>query len=70
MKRSEMVLKIAERFRENGVRPTRICIEEAEYLLDNIEEAGMLPPERTYTLVFKNGSQIQVPHNSWEPEDE
>ena len=44
MKRSEMVKLIAERFRENGVRPTRVCIEEAEYLLDNIEEAGMLPP--------------------------
>lgn len=66
MKRSEMILLIAERFRENGVRPTRRCMEEAEYLLDNIESSGMLPPKPKNAL----NDGWSVSDYEWESEDE
>ena len=41
-----------------------------EDFLTYIEKSGMLPPERTYTQAFKNGSVAEFSSNSWEPEDE
>lgn len=70
MKRSEVIAIITERFRECGVRPTRIAQEEAEYLLDDLEEAGMLPPFNIHHFYNDgdNADERMVTYRTWEKE--
>ena len=83
MKRSEMILKIAEDLRKHenlfiGYKKERIdlrCATDnlAVYLLNATEKAGMLPPSKNALLIGTNeeiqGMLKYSQNHQWEPEE-
>lgn len=86
MKRSEMILRISENLQKhenvfkgyaNGSIPLKCaCDNLAVYLMKEIENKGMLPPERFREMNWNEtgitySDWLQLPQmiNEWEPED-
>lgn len=78
MKRSEMIEKIHIILR--GCYPQYLDNQsnysvriDAEYVLDAIEDAGMLPPSKNYAIKFSNdpiqAMQAIIFNYQWEPEE-
>lgn len=68
MKRSEMVLKIAEFLIEP--RYPDDPVEEANVILSRLEKAGMLPPMCARGFDRDGLSSKTPPSNKWEPEQD
>lgn len=62
MKRSKMLEIIKKQWNNSTSFPTDDAV--AKYILDEIEKAGMLPPERD-KIIEKHLCTV----NEWEPED-
>jgi hypothetical protein len=67
MKRSMMVLKLAEMLVESNIEDVE---EAADDILARLEKAGMQPPVRTIYHVDPTDPFYYEEKNEWEPEDE
>lgn len=70
MKRSEIINYVSNFLYEHNLEPDE-AIEEAEKLLNKLEEFGMLPPTRELPYEYYKGKLLEVKKvNTWEPEDD
>jgi hypothetical protein len=68
MKRSEMLLIIKKALVSWNGAFYDMCHE--DYILERIEEAGMLPPHDGNGRVIFEDVQYIIDHYDWEPEDD
>jgi len=74
MKRSEMINKLMTLLVDYRGAIYYADVDElkeiSDYILLEIENKGMIPPERVRYSVTKAGTDICCPECTWEPEDE